>query len=247
MTTSISSTRPRDAGSRGSGPQSAGAPPRGRRRLILAGVAVLAIAVLLVWLTAFSSVLGVSTVKVVGNRDVRVTSIRDAAAIRPGTPLARLDTASVAARIEALPQIRTATVTRSYPNTVVITVAERVAVGYRVSGAGFALVDKDDVIFLDSLKAPAGLPRLQPSAELDGQAVAAVAGSLPAPLAAKVASISAPTTESITLALRDGRTVLWGGTDRGEEKARVLQALLGQPGDYFDISDPGTVISRTSR
>jgi cell division protein FtsQ len=48
----------------------------------------------------------------------------------------------------------------------------------------------------------------------------------------------------VTLTLNDGRTVLWGGTDRSADKARLLSALLGQPGRYFDLSDPSSVISR---
>ena len=60
-----------------------------------------------------------------------------------------------------------------------------------------------------------------------------------------LSSVSAPSQESVTLTLRDGRTVLWGGTDRSADKARLLSVLLGQPGRYFDLSDPSAVTSRT--
>jgi hypothetical protein len=39
--------------------------------------------------------------------------------------------------------------------------------------------------------------------------------------------------------------VLWGGVERSADKARLLSVLLGQPGRFFDLSDPSTVISRT--
>ena len=36
----------------------------------------------------------------------------------------------------------------------------------------------------------------------------------------------------------DGRTVVWGTTDRTEEKALKLAALLTQPGQVYDVSSP---------
>ncbi|CNV87905.1 cell division protein FtsQ [Mycobacterium tuberculosis] len=43
---------------------------------------------------------------------------------------------------------------------------------------------------------------------------------------------------SITLTLADGRVVIWGTTDRCEEKAEKLAALLTQPGRTYDVSSP---------
>jgi len=40
------------------------------------------------------------------------------------------------------------------------------------------------------------------------------------------------------LTLIDGRTVVWGTTDRTEEKALKLGALLTQPGKTYDVSSP---------
>ena len=54
---------------------------------------------LLAWLMAFSSVLGVRTVNVVGARMLTAEQVRAAAGIRAGTPLARLDLAAVSARL----------------------------------------------------------------------------------------------------------------------------------------------------
>jgi cell division protein FtsQ len=38
--------------------------------------------------------------------------------------------------------------------------------------------------------------------------------------------------------LTDGRVVVWGTTDRTEEKALKLGALLTQPGQTYDVSSP---------
>ena len=40
------------------------------------------------------------------------------------------------------------------------------------------------------------------------------------------------------LTLVDGREVIWGTTDRTEEKAQKLAALLTQPGHTYDVSSP---------
>lgn len=207
--------------------------------------------VLLVWLVAFSSVLGVRSVNVVGTRELSAQQVRAAAGIRTGTPLARLDLGAVSSRLSAVGPIRSVTVTRSYPSSVTIRVTERVAIGYRpvdpgASGAAVLLVDRDDVAFRTVAAAPKDLPRLLvPATGAPSAAAALVAGTLPAKVVHQLSAISAPSEESVTLMLRDGRSVLWGGTDRSSDKARLLSVLLGQPGRFFDLSDPSAVTSRT--
>jgi cell division protein FtsQ len=133
----------------------------------------------------------------------------------------------------------------AYPSTVTLTVTERVAVAYRQNGGAVDLIDRDDVALRSVTAPPPGLPRLDVAGDAAKQsAAAAVAASLSGGVARKVDTITVPTTESITLKLTDGRTILWGGTDRNDEKAHLLQALLGQAGTYIDLSDPDSVISR---
>ena len=69
---------------------------------------------------------GVSAVRVVGASDPDF--VRLVAAVRPGTPLARVDTSAVARRIESAGPFRTATVRRSWPTTLVVHVWPRIAV-----------------------------------------------------------------------------------------------------------------------
>jgi len=219
------------------------------RGWLVGGGLTLVLLVGLGWLVGFSSVLGVHSVLVSGTRQLSPAQVEAAAAVRPGSPLSRLDTSAIRARVAKLPEVRTVTVRTSYPSTVLIQVTERVAVGYRATPTGAGLVDAANVQFRIQSKPPAGLPQL--AAALPGQAdqaaaVATVAGALPPELARKVSLISAASTESVTLRLFDGRLVFWGGTDRGTDKARLMTALLRQPGRYYDISDPSTVISRSA-
>jgi cell division protein FtsQ len=217
--------------------------PRHRARWLVL-VTVLVLAAVAAWLIGFSSVLGVRTVAVTGERRVSTEQILAAAGIRHGAPLSRLDTAGIRDRVAALPAIRTVTVHSSYPSRVSIRVTERVAVGYRPDDGGSVLVDADNVQFATVGKA-LGLPELQISGDpAVSAAAAAVAGALPRTFLSVVGSISVPTMQSISLKLTDGRTVLWGGTDRSAEKAKLVPVLIHQPGTYFDVSDPSSVISR---
>lgn len=205
--------------------------------------ACLAIAVL-VWAIWFSSVLGVRSVKITGTHFVTDDQVAAVAAIVHGEPLARLDTSAVERRVERLLPVKTARVSTSYPSTVRISVVERVPVGVVSSDGQYWLVDAANVAFAKVRSPRANLPVLSDYGDDRSAAVATVAGDLPAPLLSKVGSIDAQSAQSVALHLRDGRTVVWGGTDRAGEKAQLMKALLSQPGTYFDLSDPDTVISR---
>ena len=82
--------------------------------------------------------------------------------------------------------------------------------------------------------APAGLPRFAlptgPAARATGHAVAVVAAALPATVLAQLAQISADTPQSITLVLRDGRTVAWGSAERSAQKAALAAGAAAPAG-----------------
>lgn len=218
---------------------------RSARRIALVAGSLGVIAVL-VWVAVFSSVLGAKRVVVHGEHLVSAARIRAVADVPHGRPLLRLDTGAIARRVETLPVVAAASVHVSYPSTVVITVTERVAVGYLVAGGSVILVDKSGRQFRTVAVAPSALPRfdIPTGATATGHAVATVAGALTAPVLRKLSSISANDPSAITLHLRDGRTVQWGSADRSTDKAQVLPALLSRPGTEFDISNPDLVVAR---
>ena len=219
-----------------------------RRRLILAAFALFVVAAVLTWLVAFSSVLGVRTVTVRGTHTLTAEQVRAAARIAHGTPLVRLDKAAVLHRVEALPDVASATVTTSFPSTVVITVTERVAVGYVRSGGAVRLVDRTGDQYRSAPSAPKQLPRFVvsagPNARATGAAVATVAAALPEQVRRAVDSIQALDPDAITLLLADGRVVRWGSADRSIDKARILPALLRRDGTQFDVTDPDLPFAR---
>lgn len=217
------------------------------RKLVAAAAGVALVAALIIWLVAFSSVLGVKSVIVHGERMLSAGQITAAAAVSRHRPLVRVDTAAIERRVDALPDVASARVTTSFPNAVVIDVVERRAVGYVQAGSGDVLVDKTGTQFRSVSSAPAGLPLFAvpagPDAKPTGAAVAEVAASLPPALLVKVASIQAFDPTAITLLLTDQRVVRWGSSFRNADKARILPTLLTQPGTRFDITNPDLVVA----
>jgi cell division septal protein FtsQ len=72
-----------------------------------------------------TQVLAVRQVEVTGSVLVPPEQVQAVAAVVLGTPLARVDTAAVAARVRSLPSVAAVDVSRSWPHTLVIEVTER--------------------------------------------------------------------------------------------------------------------------
>jgi cell division protein FtsQ len=158
-----------------------------------------------------------------------------------GTPLLQVDTDAVAERVAAIRRVASVRVQRQYPSTLRVTVVERVPVVVKDYPDGSHMFDRDGVDFATA-PPPPGVPYLD--VENPGpndpatKAALQVMTSLRPEVAGQVGRISAPSVAAITLSLIDGRTVVWGTTDRTEEKALKLGALLTQPGQTYDVSSP---------
>lgn len=228
-------------------------PPQARRRrrllLALIVVGVLAIAATLTWVVAFSSLLGVRSIDVHGNHLLTYSQVRAASGIVHGTPLVRLDTADITRNVEKLREVDSAQVSTSFPSTVSITIVERSPVGYMHTDNGDQLIDREGVHFRTVPKASAQLPRFVlptgPTARSTGAAVATAAGALPDSLRKEVTSVQALDPTSITLVLKDGVVVRWGGADRSVEKARILPTLAAKRSvNQIDVTDPDQPFTR---
>jgi cell division protein FtsQ len=217
-------------------------PPDRRRRIAVIVAAVVVLAVVATWLVAFSSVFGVRKVVVRGTHALTAAQIETAASIEHGTPLVRLDTSAVTRRVEKLPEVESAQVSTSFPSTVVITVEERVAVGYVRRSGHAVLVDGSGVQYRSLATAPRGLPRFVvgsgTSARAVGAAIATVAAALPGSVRKQVTSIEALDADSITLVLTRGRVVQWGSAARTPQKARLLPVLLRRAASQINVSNP---------
>jgi cell division protein FtsQ len=230
-------------------PGKSGRRPRDPWRTAFFGVLALAILAGAAWALLGSSLLVVKHEDVSGNRLVSSSEVLAAAGVRPGTPLASVNTAAVARRIEQIAQVLTATVSRSWPNTVVIVVHERTPALAVASGGRFALIDGFGVTVRWSRYRPASMPLLrQPPARLRGnagiKAAVAVIERLPPRLHKLVLSVSAPSPYAVTLALRGGITVAWGSAQQGTLKAAELAVLLRTSARYLDVSDPHLAVTQ---
>jgi cell division protein FtsQ len=190
----------------------------------------------------FTPIMAARNTVVTGLAVVTQDEVVAAAAVKAGTPLLQVDTDAVAERVAAIRRVASARVQRQYPSTLRVTVIERVPVVVKDYPDGPHLFDKDGVDFATAPPPPQGVPYLDADnpgpSDPPTKAALQVMTALRPEVAGQVARIAAPSVASITLQLIDGRTVVWGTTDRTDEKALTLGALLTQPGRTYDVSSP---------
>ncbi len=219
-----------------------------RLRTLLVLLALLVLIGVATWVLLGSRLFGVSSVVVSGTSRVGVVQVTDLAAIPSGTPLARVDTAVVAARVERLPAVRSVDVRRDWPRTVRIVVHERVPAAVRARGSGFVLVDRTGVVFDEVDRRPDGLPLVSAPVDAGAPALRAaldVLDAVPAGVRSKVRSVRATDPEDVTLRLTRGRTVVWGSTDRSARKGAVLAVLMTRKAaKVIDVSTPDAPVTR---
>jgi len=205
-------------------------------------------------------VLVVRSVVVSGTHLVPASQVRAAAGIPLGEPLLRVNTAAAARRVEAITQVRSAQVSKSWPDRILITVQERTpvlavarppAAGSTSAGGGYDLIDASGVIVRTAQAKPRGMAVFWPPVPvtaLQGSpsvaAAAAVLREVPASIGRSVVVVSASSPQNVTLGLSDGITIVWGSTARATAKAAELSALMRTHEHYYDVSSPGTAVTR---
>ena len=210
-------------------------------KVVVWTIALVALFVGLGLLLYFTPIMSARNVVITGLGAVTQEEVIAAAAVKQGTPLLQIDTDEVAERVATIRRVGSARVQREYPSTLRITVVERVPIVVKDYPDGPHLFDRDGVDFATA-PPPPDLPYLE--ADTPGpsdpptRAALAVMTALRPEVAGQVARVSAPSVAAITLTLVDGRVVVWGTTDRTEEKAQKLAALLTQPGQTYDVSSP---------
>ena len=189
----------------------------------------------------FTPIMAARSTVITGLGSVTKEEVERVAAVAPGTPLLQIDTDAVAERVATIRRVATARVQREYPSTLRITVIERVPLVVKDYPDGPHLFDRDGVDFAVA-PPPPGLPYLDvdnPSpSDAPTKAALQVLLSLRPEVASQISRISAPSVAAIGLTLTDGREVIWGTTDRTDDKALTLAALLTQPGHTYDVSSP---------
>lgn len=222
-----------------------------RWRAAFFGLAMAGIVLGVGWALLGSKLLVVRSVVVTGTRLVPSASVLAVAGVQPGTPMVRVDAAQIESRVEAIRQVQSVHVVKSWPDRVVIEVRERTAALAVAVPGGYALLDPSGVVVRSAASRPGRLPLYESMATvaaLRGDPSVALAstvlGQLPSKLRDSVRSVAVPD-DQVTVTLDSGVTVVWGGTDRAGAKAQVLAILMRTHARYYDVSAPGVAVTKT--
>ena len=221
---------------------------RSRKRKITWLVSLITLVVLVGSVTGavYSPLLSLTTIRVEGAATVSAASVREAVAPQLGTPLALIDGQQISDQLSRFPLIRSFVTETLPPHTLIIRISERVPVASLPTPSGFAVVDPAGVVIAESTERAAGFPLIElGSASKNSPAFTAavvVLLALPSTLAGMVDTISAQTSDDVTLKLTGGTTVVWGSSEQTELKARVLAAMVAAPASgaatKYDVSAP---------
>jgi cell division protein FtsQ len=210
---------------------------------VLAVVLILGLAGGGYYVVRWTSVLGLKQVVVTGVSGGLADRVRAAVDVPIGTPLITVEPAAVVTAVKAaVPEAKSVTAVRRWPDAVLVTVTPRTAVAATQANGSWWLLDQDGVPYLKVGTKPEKLltvdlatPGPQDRATLGA---IAVVRSLPRSVASQVSAVVARSPYRIVLTLTGGKTVIWGDESQVEAKTKVLPVLLEQPGSTYDISDP---------
>ena len=216
-------------------------------RLFIVILSVATVAAAGWYVVRYSPLLVVKKISVTGVSGPLADQVRALVTVPKGTPLVVVDANTISNNIEKIPQVRTASLRRGWPNTLVVDVHERIAAAWATGvtagvDAPVVVVDDQGVVISRLTAKPAKLVELtiRPTSP-GGLAALNVFQALPDDLkvlVTKVGSRSATSIDSVTFTLKDKSVVLWGSAELMERKADVLRALLPQKADEYDVSAP---------
>ena len=229
----------------------------GRRRLryVLAGVAVLSVIGCAIAATR-SAMLDVDRVRVSGGAHTSEAEVLKAGGLSHRRFMVSLDPHAMAVRIERLPWIRHASVTRRWPGTVAIELAERRPLAEIPSNdKGFSAVDADGRVLNTSPAADPGLlvvsageapPAPGGAVGPATKAAVEVAAALPDRIRSRVGSIAVVPNGDIELQLRSAPLVRFGPADQIQAKITALTTLFDKANlrgaTTIDVRVPGAPI-----
>ena len=183
--------------------------------------------------------LPVKAVEVTGASRLTTQSVLASAAVPAGATLPKLPKSQILARLSANPWVAEASLTRSLPGTVKITIVERTPVAlvdaggaelWLISSDGHWLArrSKEDTIAVPTVReAPGAVPiagKATASKELKN-ALAVITGLSPE-LRGRVKTVSASTVDKTSLTLTDGIQVFVGSAEQIAKKDQLVRQIL---------------------
>ena len=218
------------------------------RRALLVVVVATTVA-LLAWTVGWSPWLGVDRVEVTGVTGPEADAVARLVEVPVGTPLARVDTEAVGARVRERVTVAEVSVRRSWPGTLVVEVVPRsAALVVRDPQGRLEVVDPEGISFGTVRAVPKGVPVVTATGA-EGTTKEALLSSLalldalPAHLAGKVSGIKVSSANLITFTLGP-RSVVWGSGEDSARKVAILSALLKTKAKVIDVSAPDPPVTR---
>jgi cell division protein FtsQ len=211
--------------------------------------------VLLVTGIVMSPLLTLSQIIVKGRTDVPEKVIVGAAADQVGQPLVALNFDAIRERLGSVTRIQSYTTEIQPPNTLVIRVVERRAIGFMAQKSKWVVVDAAGVVIDTVTEKPTGVPEMFVESTTDRafSAMAETLVSLPRNIRSKVASMSAQTRDSVRFTLRGtGHEIVWGSPDNSALKVLVMKRALRVANQSFgvfeiDVSAPDNIVLQPLR
>lgn len=207
------------------------------------------------WVAVHSGLMSVRHFRVSGATVTGADAVREASGIDVGDPIVMADLGAAADRVEQLPWIDSATVTRDLPTTVKIAVIERPAAGWYRDGDKVFLVDATGRV-LQRVEEPPLLPEIvgldagaDPGRSVEPAAAGGVAIAMPPRLVERLAVVRiepGPETTA-TLVLTDGPEIRLGTLDdlvaKGAAALAVLGVIEAPLPTYIDVRVPSAPVS----
>lgn len=217
----------------------------GRRILVV--VCILAV-VVVAWFVTRTPLLDVDRIEVRGVVQTHVEDVIAASGIRTGEPLLEVDTGDSAKRVEALPWVDTANVTRQWDGLITITIVERdfVAVVMDENGVGQLVDRRGRVLAADGVfdgidTVISGAIAGEPGSTIDGYEDAlAVAALLTPGMRTRITTITTAPDGTIQLGLRPQGTVQFGPPTDLAAKVASLRTVMAQV-DQRELSSVNVV------
>jgi cell division protein FtsQ len=176
-------------------------------------------------------------VTITGNSRLSVEQISAVAAVPIGNSLMSINPEVISEQIQALPEIKIATVERGWPDAILITVTERTPIAVAATVSGYKLIDADGLNAGVVAAPPGGL--LVIAAEPDSQAMTNAIQVLTAiPAEWGITGLSAPTQDSVMATLGNGVVITFGSGERASDKVEVAQALMEKGYTVINVSAP---------
>lgn len=225
----------------------------GRRRLRwLTVVAIVVCVAGATYLLVNSALLDVDHIPVRGAQHVSAHDVQVASGVHTGDPLLLVDTATVAHRLEKMPWVEHATVTKSMPNTLRIAVTEYEPAAYARVGRDIVLLASNGRALARVKSVPAGVVEIRgvrvapANGELLSPPEAAhLTATLPDALAKQVKAVDVSGV-GVSLVLASGGELRLGAPTDIDAKAAAGLAVLAHNGTapfaFIDVSTPATPV-----